>query len=112
MRTNIVCTGGHSATKLGIILLSFFLPLTFLPEFLNVFLRQAIKTHLRENLGNFPIRGGGQEFYRTFPKLRLGNAEDEGGGRNFVNISHLKIEFLWIKQSKNLYEIMFIYLYE
>ena len=52
--------------------------------------RQAVKTHMRENLGNLPNRGGGQELYRTFPKLRLGNADRGGGGRIFFNITQPK----------------------
>ena len=36
--------------------------------------------------------GGGVEFFSTFPNL--------------------KFEFLWIKQSKNVYEIILIFLYK
>ena len=33
------------------------------------YIRQAVKTLMRENLGNLPNReGGGQEFYRTISK--------------------------------------------
>jgi len=66
---------------------------------ISLSLRQAVKIHMLENLGNLPHRGVVKNFIGQFPSS--GWEMQTGGGRILKTLPNLKIGFLVIKKTCN-----------